>query len=427
MIAPLYRTMALWLFSAAVLISAAMAAATYFYEMEEVDRAIVDLAAGEARTFAAMHGGLFSRPLDGGVAERLKRFLETREANAEGHFIIAEIYGPDRQSLGEAARPSWSEVEAALSIKEHKFPDGDSPDYDKVMVGGRLYIRVVVPLHFGAEHRDLGYFEGVYHVSDTRIASVRHRLLSTVALVVGVVLATTLFLVPVMIAVGRRLMSLSRQLVSANIETLEVLGNAIAKRDSDTGAHNYRVTIFAIRLAEAVGLDAESIRALIKGAFLHDVGKIAISDTILLRPGKLTTDEFTVMKQHVAHGFDIVLSAASLYSAADVVLFHHEKYDGSGYLKGLKGDEIPITARIFAIADVFDALISRRPYKEPMPFGKALAIIEEGAGGHFDPALVTAFAAIARPLYDAFSGRDDDVAERTLADLTNRYFAVGQG
>ena len=247
-------------------------------------------------------------------------------------------------------------------------------------------------------------------------------------LVVGVVLATTLFLVPVMVAVGRRLMSLSRQLVSANIETLVVLGNAIATRDSDTGAHNYRVTIFAIRLAEAVGLAADDMRALIKGAFLHDVGKIAISDTILLKPGKLTAEEFTVMKQHVAHGFDIVLSAPSLHGAADVVLFHHEKYDGSGYLKGLSGNDIPVTARIFAIADVFDALISRRPYKEPMPFGKALAIIEDGAGAHFDPALVAAFTVIARPLYDAFSGQDDEaVARRTVEEITDRYFAVGRG
>ena len=261
----------------------------------------------------------------------------------------------------------------------------------------------------------------------SRIASIRHRLATTVLLVVGVVLATTLFLVPVMVAVGRRLMSLSRQLVSANIETLEVLGNAIAKRDSDTGAHNYRVTIFAVRLGEAVGLDHDNTRALIKGAFLHDVGKIAISDTILLKPGKLTEQEFTVMKQHVSHGFDIVFSAASLYSASDVVLFHHEKFDGSGYLKGLKGDQIPITARIFAIADVFDALISRRPYKEPMPYEMALAVIAEGSGQHFDPALVAAFAAIARPLYEAFAGVDDEVmARRTVEEITKRYFVAGR-
>ncbi len=408
-----------------------MAVATYYYEIEEIDGAIVELAAGEARTFAALHSSLFYAAPGGSGGDidgKLKQFLETREANAEGHFIIAEIYGADRRSLGEATHASWGGIEAALSIRKHLFPDGDEPHYDKVVLEGRLYIRVVVPLHVGPQHQALGFFEGVYHVSDARIAEIRKRLISTVLLVVGVVLGTTLFLVPVMIAVGRRLMSLSRQLVMATIETLEVLGTAIAKRDSDTGAHNYRVTIFAIRLAEAVGLAPEAIRALIKGAFLHDVGKIAISDSILLKPGPLTAEEFTVMKQHVAHGFDIVRSAASLHGAADVVLFHHEKYDGSGYLKGLTGQAIPVTARIFAIADVFDALVSRRPYKEPMAFEAALAIITGGAGRHFDPGLVSAFVTIARPLYDAFAGQDDShMARSALETLTRRYFAVGRG
>ncbi|MEI7610914.1 MAG: hypothetical protein WCJ64_26315, partial [Rhodospirillaceae bacterium] len=117
MITPLYRTMALWVLSAAVLISAAMAGAGYYYEMAQIDAAIVELAAGEARTFAAMHPGVLTRELDGGAEQKLGRFLETREANAEGHFIIAELYDSERNSLGEAASPSWSAVEAALSIK----------------------------------------------------------------------------------------------------------------------------------------------------------------------------------------------------------------------------------------------------------------------------------------------------------------------
>ncbi len=434
--APLYRTMALWLFSAAVLISAAMGSFTYFYEMRLVDSAIADHAVSEARTFAAYQSGLFLPPGSGQetitkpeAEVRLKHFLETREANPDGHFIIAEIYGAERTSLAEAAGTSWSGVKEALTVATHRFPDSTAPDYDTVTLDGQLYIRVVVPLFVGpvgATAKRLGYFEGVYHVSEARLASIRKRLISTVLLVIGVVLGTTLFLVPVMIAVGRQLVSLSRQLVSANIETLEVLGNAIAKRDSETGAHNYRVTIFAIRLGETVGLNHIQMRALIKGAFLHDVGKIAISDTILLKPGKLTTDEFTVMKQHVGHGFDIVASAPSLRNASDVVLYHHEKFDGSGYPKGLKSSDIPMTARIFAIADVFDALISSRPYKGSIPFDEALAIITEGAGNHFDPVLVAAFITIARPLYDAFANlADEAMARQTVDELTKRYFTGG--
>ena len=431
MLTPLYRKLALWLCVAAVLISAALATATYVFEIGRIDRAIVDLAVGEARTFRAMHADLFHRAGPSAseevVSAQLKRFLETREANAEGHFLAAELYDVSRRLLADAVQDSGVTVEAALSAREHRFPEDGTPWFDKLTIDGRLYIRVLVQLRDPADNRPLGYFEGVYHVSDARVASIRERLITNVLLVIAVVLSTTIFLVPVILGVSRDLMSLSRRLMRANLETLEVLGNAIAKRDSDTGAHNYRVTVFAIRLAEAVGLPRERMRELIKGAFLHDVGKIGISDSILLKPGRLTAEEFAEMRQHVAHGLDIVSRASWLHDAADVVLYHHEKFSGAGYLKGLKGDDIPITARVFAIADVFDALISRRPYKEPMPFERALAIIEEGSGDHFDPDLVAAFLRIARELYDTFAGRDDESLERCLTDLTDRYFEVAKG
>ena len=180
MIAPLYRTMALWVLIATVLISAAMAGATYFYQIEKVDDAIVDLAASEARAFAASHDDLFSRPSAEIIEAQLKQFLEAREASAQGHFIIAEFYDAEHRSLGEAAQASWSGVKAALSIKKHIFPDNNEPDYDKVTLDGRLYIRVVVPLETETGHRTLGYFEGVYHVSDARIADIRENILLAV-------------------------------------------------------------------------------------------------------------------------------------------------------------------------------------------------------------------------------------------------------
>ena len=118
---------------------------------------------------------------------------------------------------------------------------------------------------------------------------------------------------------------------------MEVLGSAIAMRDADTHLHNYRVTVYAIRLAEALGLSKPDIQRLIAGAFLHDVGKIGISDTILLKPpGRLTAQEFQVMRTHVLLGVDIIAKADWLRGARDVVEFHHEKFDGSGYMKGLK-------------------------------------------------------------------------------------------
>ncbi|MEI8393655.1 MAG: HD-GYP domain-containing protein [Rhodospirillaceae bacterium] len=425
-----YKSMIIWLGAAALLISAALAAATMVFELERVDDAIVNLAVGEAKTFYTLHQDIFRTRLvdsqDLPADEQLKRFLTTRASNAEGHFILAELYHTDYTLIGMAVNDMEAGTEQALSAHEHGFPTGDLPLYDKILHDGRLYIRVVVLLRSLSDARPLGYFEGVYHVSDERTATIEGRMITNVLLVIAVVFCTTLFLVPVVLRVNREQYALSRQLMRANLETLEVLGSAIAKRDSDTGAHNYRVAIFAIRLAEAVGLPANLMRELIKGAFLHDVGKIGVSDTILLKPARLTVEEFNDMKQHVAHGVDIIRSASWLKEAADVVLYHHEKFDGSGYLKGLKGKDIPLIARIFAIADVFDALIVSRPYKEPMSFERALSIIEEGAGLHFDPDLTVVFCSIARPLYDAYANGTDDTAELCLKELTGRYFRVGK-
>jgi len=183
------------------------------------------------------------------------------------------------------------------------------------------------------------------------------------------------------------------------------------------------VTIYAVRLAEAIGLDAQAIQSLIKGAFLHDVGKIGVRDNILLKPGRLDKDEFEIMKTHVRHGLDIVKRSAWLQDATDVVGYHHEKYNGQGYYDGLTGEEIPIAARIFAIADVFDALTSERPYKEPFSFEKTMAILNEDKGTHFDPNLVDTFARMASDLYKEFSGREDEALKEQMKTIRDKYYA----
>lgn len=220
-----------------------------------------------------------------------------------------------------------------------------------------------------------------------------------------------------------RLELLIKNLLAANLTTLELLGAAVAKRDSDTGAHNFRVAIYAVRLAEAAGLDKAAIRGLIKGAFLHDVGKIAIPDHILLKPGKLDTDEFTIMKTHVQHGVDIVARAPWLEDAVDVVRCHHEKFNGSGYPAGTVGTAIPVNARIFAIADVFDALTSRRPYKEPMSVEKSLSIIDESSGSHFDPELVALFRPMAPALYADLGSQEEEALVALMRRMVEAYFA----
>lgn len=197
---------------------------------------------------------------------------------------------------------------------------------------------------------------------------------------------------------------------------------AVAKRDADTDTHNYRVTLYATRLAEAMKLETENIASLIVGAFLHDVWKIGIPEQILLKPGPLTVEEFEIMKTHVSLGSEIIQDSVWLKRARNVVLFHHEKFDGSGHPLGLGGNDIPLDARLFAVVDVFDALMSRRPYKEPLSFDEALKVLQDGAGKHFAPEVVSAFEPVAKALYGEIGLADKAYLKSTLKMTINKYF-----
>lgn len=214
-------------------------------------------------------------------------------------------------------------------------------------------------------------------------------------------------------------------LLEANVEMLEVLGSAIAKRDSDTSAHNYRVTLLALAVAEGAGLDRQRLQALVKGSFLHDVGKIGISDAILLKPGRLDAAEYAAMKTHVQHGTDIVSRYAWLRDALDIVRHHHERVDGRGYPDGLSGEAIPTAARIFAIADVFDALTSERPYKRALSFDETMQTMAADRGTHFDPALFDLFATLAPGLYARVCKAAPEALEDELRGQMRRHFFAG--
>jgi len=262
---------------------------------------------------------------------------------------------------------------------------------------------------------------GVFVVSQEAVTRFEEEIAWSVGAVAFIVLLVTAALYPVIRRLLGQLEGLTIQLLDANLETIQLLGNAIAKRDSDTDAHNYRVTIYAVRLGEAAGADAATIRRLIKGAFLHDVGKIGVRDHILLKMGRLTPEEFEEMKLHVRHGLDIVGACQWLKDTAEVVGCHHEKYDGSGYYGGLRGNEIPLTARLFAVADVFDALTSKRPYKQPLGFDEAMTILSQGAARHFDPALLEVFRRLAPDLHQALNRPDAD-PRREMQEIIRQYF-----
>ena len=188
-----------------------------------------------------------------------------------------------------------------------------------------------------------------------------------------------------------------------------MLGQAGHYNDTDTGAHIWRMAAYARAIAQAYGWDAESSDRLELAAPMHDTGKLGIPQAILRKPGPLDAQEWTIMRTHPQVGFEILSkSSAPIFKlAAEVSLCHHEKWDGSGYPAGLKGKDIPQSARIVALADVFDALSMKRPYKQPWLLDRILAHISAGASVHFDPDLVVCFTAIL-PEILAIQGRWDD-------------------
>ena len=185
----------------------------------------------------------------------------------------------------------------------------------------------------------------------------------------------------------------TREVREREKETLLRLARAGEFRDSDTGNHILRMARYSRLIATAVGLNGGQAETIELAAPLHDIGKIGIADQLLLKPGKLSHQEVIVMRRHPLIGYEIIKDSPSSYlrMGALIALGHHEKFDGSGYPHGLVGDHIPLVARIVAIADVFDALTSVRPYKEAWPVEDAYAYIQEQRGQHFDPRLVSAF------------------------------------
>lgn len=342
-----------------------------------------------------------------------------------GSYVLGRLLdgaGREVERLVDDRYPGIAGIVAYVDALPVPLPvAAERPQFTAIPIAGQDHIRALVPLP-DSRGKVAAYVEGYFATTPERRKTALYRVLRAVGLAVGTVLLTTALLYPVIRGLMRRLGALSIDLLNANLETLQVLGGAIAKRDSDTDAHNYRVTLYSVRIAEAMGLDDVAIRTLIKGALLHDVGKIGISDNILLKPGRLDEREFAEMRNHVRHGLDIVGRSAWLRDACLVVGGHHEKYDGTGYTQGLAGGRIPLVARIFTVADVFDALTSRRPYKEPFDLATALRLLEEGRGGHFDPAVLDVFTGIAADLYARYANRDDSKLRGEHAVILDRYY-----
>jgi len=184
------------------------------------------------------------------------------------------------------------------------------------------------------------------------------------------------------------------QLEQSYDDTLEALGSALDLKDAETEGHCQRVTAFTISIAKAMPVPNTYLPILARAAFLHDIGKMGIPDKVLLKPGPLTDDEKVIMRRHCQIGYDMLIRIPFLRDAAEIVLAHQEFFDGTGYPRGLKNEEIPLGARIFAIADSMDAMLSDRPYRKALPMSYAREEIQRCSGTQFDPRVVEVFLSI---------------------------------
>ena len=223
---------------------------------------------------------------------------------------------------------------------------------------------------------------------------------------------------------NRRYQTKLEELVAARTEqlersydiTLQALGDALDLKDAETEGHSKRVTAFTIAIARQMGIPKHQVNVIARGAFLHDIGKMAIPDDILRKPAKLTSEETRVMQEHCYHGYQMIIRIPFLGEAAEIVYSHQERYDGTGYPRQLKGEEIPLGSRIFAIADTLDAMTSDRPYRKAKSMAEARKEIQEWSGRQFDPKIV-----------EVFLGMDDKIWEDLRKEINSHRSGFGAG
>jgi HD-GYP domain-containing protein (c-di-GMP phosphodiesterase class II) len=336
-------------------------------------------------------------------------------------FDIADIYTADGTLLAEQMTPEGTALDKELAPRARPAYRQAYFESQK-LAGERWLLRVFVPL-YTADQRVSGYVEGARLVPEWQRALIDSdaRKVALMAAATALICGAALYLLFSRLFADSQ--HRTRELLESHLSMMQALGRAIARRDSDSGTHNYRVAWIAATLAEAVGLHGSRMQELIAGSFLHDVGKIGIPDDILLKPAKLSDEEMRVMQTHVGMGEEIVAGAGWLDGGRTVVAGHHEKWDGTGYPRGLAGDDIPLVARIFAIADVFDALCSQRPHKQPMPLNEVMQILNEGSGKHFDPHLLKVFSASAGAIYQALVNTSEAEVKTKLEVMVRKHFA----
>ena len=406
----LRRLLLAWL-----VISLVLGVVVHLVEVDRMEKAIVMVANTKMQELTL--GDLLDLPPEKNSQDE----LQLRSASfLQKNFIVIEVFAADGQRVARITNPAQADLQAQWLRSLERLPRDQTRHIHRLEREGETLVEMTFPVHQSGLLR--GHIAAIFRlepmVQQMLFGGMERRLLLVLLIVTG----TTIALYPVIIRLNRSLWQSARKILQGNLETVSVLSAAIAMRDIETGEHNARVTLYALALGKAVELEEALMQGLILGALLHDVGKIGIPDQILHKSERLSAEEQETMRQHVAHGVRIISGSAWLHQARGVIEFHHEKYDGSGYLKGLRGNEIPEVARIFAIADVFDALVSSRPYKPPLSVTEARQMILNDAGTHFDPDFAAVFANMAERCHKAVQGKDSEALIAEIHRQASPYF-----
>ena len=293
----IHRTIFLHLFWAWLLISLAGGGLLFYLEIKRVDSSIIALAVNEADTFSSQTPSLTDQLSLFEIEGWRNRALSL----TQGYFVIIALYNRSREQLTEVVNPRYADIEQKMRQNHHQIPLDGRRHFEKMTVDGKIVVQVSMPI--AREHMPVdGYLAGTFVIDQATIERLNSNLVRSVINILLAIVLTTVALYPIIVSLNKDVIKFSTQLLHANLEMAVALGAAVAIRDSKTNTHNYRVTLYAIHLGETVGLAPEEMRRLILGAFLHDIGKIGISDTILLKPGPLEAEECMIMRTHVDLG-----------------------------------------------------------------------------------------------------------------------------
>ena len=392
-----------------------------YLEIKRLDQTLLQDAAKEAHLFVPLfleqhnkHSG----------AEKVVAASEFYDAIAHTSFIDVQLSTPDGTVFFEKSRANSDLIKQRFNDKSVHLDYGGEPSGAWLFADKRIYLLAALPLRGLQDDDIIGYLQALYRSSLEDTRAIAYRILLSCLIGAGAVIVCSMLMYPGLIFFHNRLIRSSSDLNLANNFLLKQLGSALAKSDVGLAEHNHRVVIYGVRLAERHKLSRTRIRSLVQGAFLHDIGMLGLDSSIVMKQGPLNKKELSLMHDHVKKGVAQIKRYRWLKEGIDVVRCHHEKYDGSGYPGGLSHDKIPMEARIFAIVDTFDALTSRRPYRQPQELDRALEILEQESGSQFDPVLLAPFIEMAPQLFGIVSKLEGKALEKEFHGVLKKYFKL---